>query len=182
MAIGATIYHLQIDFSDVDRGVYEKLDLRIARHPSETMRYLLTRAIAYCLCYQEGIAFSKGGISETEEPALAIRDLQGTLGTWIDVGTPSADRLHRASKAADRVVVFTQNDPELLKREARSRAIHRIERIEAYALAGSFLDALDSATDRNAKWELVHTDGMLYATIGGRVIEGAVTRFALAEP
>ena len=61
MALTATVYHLPVQLSDVDRGVYESLDLRLARHPSETMRYLLTRLLAYCLCYEDGIAFSKGG-------------------------------------------------------------------------------------------------------------------------
>ena len=75
MALSATVYHLQIELSDVDRGVYESLDLRLARHPSETMRYLLTRVIGYCLCYEPGIAFSKG-LSNTEEPAVWARDLQ----------------------------------------------------------------------------------------------------------
>ena len=46
MALTATVYHLQIDLSDVERDVYQKLDLRIARHPSETMRYLLARTLA----------------------------------------------------------------------------------------------------------------------------------------
>ena len=59
MALTATIYHLAIALSDVDRGVYESLDLRVAQHPSETMRYLLTRTLAYCFSYEEGIAFSK---------------------------------------------------------------------------------------------------------------------------
>src|SRR4051812_21468862 len=60
MALTATMYHLRIDLSDVDRNVYAPLDLRIARHPSESMRHMLARTIAYCLCYEEGIAFSKG--------------------------------------------------------------------------------------------------------------------------
>jgi hypothetical protein len=37
------MYHRQIELSDVDRGVYESLDLRVARHPSESARYLLMR-------------------------------------------------------------------------------------------------------------------------------------------
>jgi len=49
VALQATIYRLQIELSDVDRGVYESLDLRLARHPSESMPYLLTRALAYAL-------------------------------------------------------------------------------------------------------------------------------------
>ena len=39
MALTATLYHLQVTLSDVDRGVYEALDLRVAQHPSETMRF-----------------------------------------------------------------------------------------------------------------------------------------------
>lgn len=178
MAQGATVYHLQIDLSDVDRGVYQALDLRLARHPSESMRYLLTRALAYALLHEEGIAFGKG-LSSPEEPALAIRDPQGNLRAWIDVGTPAADRLHKASKASPRVVVFTHSDPALLQRNARERPIHRVESIEVFALAPAFVDALDEATDRNSRWVLVHTAGELYVTIGDRSITGAVTRHTL---
>ena len=113
MALSATVYHFQIELSDVDRGVYESLDLRVARHPSESTPYLLTRVIAYALLFEEGIAFSKG-LSTTEEPALWVKDLQGNLRVWVELGTPSADRLHKVSKASPRVVVFTQHDPRLL--------------------------------------------------------------------
>jgi len=179
MALSATVYHVQIDLSDVDRGVYQSLDLRVARHPSETMRFLLTRVIAYCLCHEEGIAFSKGGLSNTDEPALWIHDLQGNLRAWIEVGTPSAERLHKANKAAPRVVVFTHHDPELLKKAARAKAIFKAEAIEIYALDAAFLDALDAATDRNAKWTLVLTEGTLYVTIGDVSATGVVTRHSL---
>jgi uncharacterized protein YaeQ len=183
VALSATIYHLQIELSDVDRGVYETLDLRLARHPSETMRYLLTRVIAYCLCYEPGIAFSKG-LSTTDEPAVWVKDLQGALRVWIEVGTPSAERLHKASKASPRLVVFTHHDPELLGAAARSRPIHKADSIEVYALDGAFLDALATATDRNAKWTLAHTEGTLYVTSGaasaGESFSTPVVRYALA--
>jgi uncharacterized protein YaeQ len=178
VALSATVYHLQIELSDVDRGVYESLDLRLGRHPSETMRYLLTRIIAYCLCYEEGIAFSKG-LSNTDEPAVWVKDLQGTLRTWIEVGTPSAERLHKASKASPRLVIFTHNDPDLLQAAARERAIHRVESIEVYALDGAFLDALAAVTDRNAKWALVHTEGTLYITSGEESLSTTVVRHPL---
>lgn len=179
MALSATVYHLQVDLSDVERGVYQPLDLRVARHPSETMRYLLTRVIAYCLCHEEGIAFSKGGLSTNDEPALWIKDMQGNLRAWIEVGTPSAERLHKASKASPRVVVFTHNDPELLKKAARAKAIHKASAIEVFALEGAFLDDLDAATDRNARWTLVHTEGTLYVTSGDVSVTTAITRHSL---
>jgi uncharacterized protein YaeQ len=180
MALSATVYHIQVDLSDVDRGVYQNLDLRVARHPSEAMRYLLTRVIAYCLCYEEGIAFSKG-LSTTEDPAIWIKDLQGNLRAWIEIGTPSAERLHKASKASPRVVVFTHNDPALLKKAARTKAIHRAESIEIFALEPAFLDALDAATERNARWTLVRTEGTVYVTSGDVNLTAAVTPHALRE-
>src|ERR1700678_1621441 len=142
MAAQATIHRFVIQLSDVDRQVYESLDIRVARHPSESARYFLTRTLAYALSYEEGIAFSKGGISQTDEPPIAVRDATGVLRTWIDVGSPSADRLHKASKAADRVVLFTHTDLGLLRREAASRAIHKVEAIQVWLLGTALLDAL----------------------------------------
>jgi uncharacterized protein YaeQ len=182
MALQATVYHLQIELSDVDRGVYEALDLRLARHPSESMPYFLTRALAYALLYEEGLAFSKGGLSSTDEAPLTVRDLQGNLRAWIEIGTPSADRLHKASKASPRVVVFTQHDPRLLVKEAATRVIHKAGQIEVYALEPTFLDALAKLTDRNARWTLLHNDGVLFVTVGDETVSGAVTRHGLAAP
>jgi uncharacterized protein YaeQ len=61
MALTATVYTFDVAVNDVDRGVYETLAIKAARHPSESEDYLLTRVLAYCLEYTEGISFSKGG-------------------------------------------------------------------------------------------------------------------------
>jgi uncharacterized protein YaeQ len=180
MALTATIHHVEVELSDVDRSVYESLDLRVARHPSESGRYLVTRLLAYCLSYEEGIAFSKGGLSSADEPPIAIRDPTGTLLAWIDVGSPSAERLHKAAKAAARVSLFTHADPALLRREASSRPIHRVQDIEVWRLQPALLDALEPAIDRRTKLEIVRSDGKLYVTVGTRVIEGDVVRVSLA--
>lgn len=174
MALQATMYHLQVALSDVDRGVYEALDLRLARHPSESMRYLLTRALAYCLLYQEGIAFTRG-LAEADEPALWVRSLQGDLQLWCDIGNPAPERLHRASKACPRVVIFTHQDLEFIQRQAQGKVIHRGDQIEVHTLPLPFLDALERGTERNTRWELVRSDAQLYATLNGKVIEAPLT-------
>ena len=182
MALQATVYHVQIELSDVDRGVYESLDLRLARHPSESMPYFLTRTLAYALLHEEGIAFSKGGLSSADEAPLTVRDLQGNLKVWIEIGTPSADRLHKASKASPRVVVFTQHDPRLLLKEAGTREIHKADHIEVYSLEPKFLEQLGALTDRNARWTLLRNDGVLFVTVGEASVSGAVTTHALGGP
>lgn len=179
MALGATLYHLRIDLSDVDRGVYEALDLRVARHPSETMSYLVTRLLGYCVFYEEGIAFSHG-LGATDEPALWIKDLQGNLRAWIEVGAPAADRLHRASKASPRVAIITAQKPDLVTRVGRDRAIHRADDIEVHVIEPGFVSALEAATERNARWELVRSGGQLYATVDGQTLSGAITLQRLA--
>ena len=97
MALTSTIYNATVELSDVDRGVYETLDMRLAMHPSESPAYFATRLLAFCLEQTEGIEFSPGGLSSPDEPAIVVRDLTGRLTAWIEVGAPDADRLHRAS-------------------------------------------------------------------------------------
>lgn len=181
MALTATVHHLDIALSDVDRGVYEALDLRVAQHPSETMRYLVTRVLAYALSYEEGIAFSKGGLSQTDEPPILVRDPTGLLVAWIDVGVPSAERLHKASKAARRVAVFT-SELALVRREAASKAIHAVDTIDVWAIAPAFLDALVAKMDRRTKLEITRSDGHLYVTVSGATLETPLARASLVEP
>src|SRR5262249_51470113 len=143
MALPATIYKLSVALSDVDRARYETLQLVVARHPSETMRYMLTRVVAYCLSYDEGIAFSKGGVSNTDEAPVSIRSLDGRLLAWIDVGHPSAERLHKAAKSAQSVSVWTFRDVALLQKEAAQKRVHRGNQIRVIYLDPAFLDAVE---------------------------------------
>lgn len=180
MALTATVYRLLIDLSDVDRGVYEALDLRVARHPSETLRYMLLRTLAYCLCHAEGIAFSKGLFS-TDEPAVWIRQPDGRVDLWVDIGRPAIERLHKASKLSGRVEVFTHDDPELLRREARGAKLHRGSEIMVSSVDVALLDALEAKIDRNTSLTLVRNDGHLYVTLGAVSLEGAITRRPLVD-
>jgi len=176
MALTATLYQLHVALSDVERNVYESLEFRVARHPSETMRYMLARSIAYCLCYEEGITFSKGGLSSTDEPPLSVFDITGVRRRWIEVGSPSAERLHKASKATDRVILFSYNSLQLLHRELEKHPVHRSEQIEVWQLEPGFLDQLEPHIDRKTKLELVHNEGQLYVTVGDTVIESPLVR------
>jgi uncharacterized protein YaeQ len=182
VALPATIHRVQVSLSDVDRGVYEELELRLARHPSESMRYLLSRLLAYCLSYEQGIEFAKGGLSSSDEPPISVWDMTGARQAWIDVGSPSAERLHKASKATPRVALYSHVALPLLRREAASRAIHRVEAIAVWTLDPAFLTELEPLIERNTQLELVRSSGQLYLTIAGRVLESAVAETSLIDP
>ena len=177
----ATIYNFDIELADSDRGVYETLALRVARHPSESEEYLLTRVLAYALEFSEGIAFSRG-LSEPDEPAISVRDLTGTIRTWIDIGTPDAARLHRACKTAPRVAVYTHRDPAQWLRHLAGERIHRAEALELHAIDRRLIAALAERLDRRMVFSLSINDRDMYVSIGAETLTGAVSRLRVAPP
>jgi uncharacterized protein YaeQ len=175
MALGATLYNFDIELADSDRHVYESLALRVAQHPSESEEYLIARVLAYLLEFAEGIGFSRG-VSDPDEPTIAIRDATGAITAWIDVGTPDAARLHKASKAAGRVAVYTHKEPtQFLKRLADER-IHRAEALELYAIDRPLVSALVTRLERRVAFSVSITDRELYISIGKDTVTGAVVR------
>ena len=179
MALSATIYVFTVRLADADRGVYATLSLRVARHPSETAEFLLTRLLAYCLEYTEGLTFSKG-LSDPDEPALAVRDLTGALQTWIDIGTPEAARLHKASKAAPRVVVYAHRDVEAWLARLAGERIHRAAALEIVVMDRELLAALATRLERRMDFDLAISERSLYLTIGTETLTGLLTEAQLA--
>lgn len=179
MALTATIYNFEIQLANVDKQVYESLTLKVACHPSETPEFLLTRVLAYCLEYEEGIAFSKGGLSDPDEPPITVRDLTGSLKAWIEIGAPDATRLHKASKSSPRVVVYMHKDPMVTLRTWAAATIHKADKLELFAMDRDLLDELVPRLDRRNKFDLSVTDGQLYIDMGGKSFTGTVERLAL---
>ena len=179
MALTATIYNFDVQLADMDRNVFEALSFKVAQQPSEADEYMLARVLAYCLEYTEGIGFSKG-IAEPEEPALFVRDLTGAMRVWIDIGSPDAARLHKASKASPRVAIYTHKDPAQLLRQLAGERIHKADQIELYALDRPLIADLLTHLDRRTTFDLTVTEQQLYLTIGGETLEGSVVRHSLA--
>ncbi len=167
LAQTATLYTLTVDLSDMDRGVYETLDLRVARHPSETTAYMVMRVLAYCLEYEEGIALTEG-VSSGDEPAVVVRDLTGRLTTWIEVGMPDAARLHRGMKLTGRVAVYTHRDIHQLLAQLEGTKIHRADEVRIRAFDRHAVEALADALERRVSMAVMAGDGEVHVSIGPR--------------
>jgi len=166
MAIGATIHTFTVQLADVDRGVYDELSLRTARQAAETDAFMLTRVLAYCLEYEEGIAFSEG-IAAADEPAVSVRDLTGRLVAWIEVGAPDAARLHHGSKSADRTAVYTHRDPAKVMSQWAGKRIHEADRILLHSFDPGFVDDATAALERRNELTVSVTERRLYLDING---------------
>jgi uncharacterized protein YaeQ len=167
MALTATIYNFSVQLADIDRGVYETLELRMARHPSETTEYLLTRLLAYSLEYQEGIAFTEG-VGAVDEPAVLVRDLTGRITAWIEVGAPDAERLHRGSKHAGRAAVYAHREPAQLLAQYVGQKVHRAAEIPVYYFGREFIKTVAAKLERRCALSLSITERQLYLDLGGQ--------------
>lgn len=105
MALGATVYKIELQIADMDRNHYQTHSLVVARHPSETDERLMVRVLAFALNATETLAFGKG-LSTEDEPDLCDRDYTGRLACWIDVGLPSERDIRKACGRADAVKVY----------------------------------------------------------------------------
>lgn len=177
MAQSSTVYTFDIDLADANRGVYEHLSLRVARHPSESEEYLVTRLLAYCLEYRDGIAFSKG-LSDPDDPTIAVRDLTGDIQVWIEIGAPDVDRVHKAGKAARRVAIYTHKDPTQMLRLWAGARIHRIDELELYRIDRTLVDGLVARLSRRMTFSLSVHDRDLFLAFEDGTLEGRVARVA----
>ncbi|MFM1871698.1 MAG: hypothetical protein RL398_1120 [Planctomycetota bacterium] len=169
------IYRFEIRLAHVDKGVYEDLDLRVAQHPSEDVPYLLTRVLARTLEHEEDLEFGRG-VSDAEEPAVWRRSPDGRVLLWLDVGSPAPERLHRANKLAERVVVYGHRRPDLLAQRCAKEGVHRAETIELVAVPTAALDALAAKLDRNNRWDVSVTEGLVTIVVDGEVVEATFAR------
>jgi uncharacterized protein YaeQ len=178
MALNSTMYVFTVRLADADRNVYESLTLRVAQHPSEAAEYLVTRVLAYCLEYAEGITFSKG-LSDPEEPTIGVRDLTGVLQSWIDIGAPDAPRLHKAGKAARRVAVYAHREVTPWLARLAGERIHRAEALEIYVMDRDLVAGLVARLERRMDFDLSVSEKTLYVSMGEETLTGMVESLRL---
>ncbi len=175
MATTTTLYRFQIELSDIQRAVYETLDFRVAQHPSEHMPYLLTRVLAFILNTQEGLAFSATGLHDPDTAAISILDSFGGFKLVIEIGSPSARKLHKATKISKDVKVYTYKTPERFMSELQEEKIHRGEEIEFYSFSAEFLEQLALVIKRDNRWSVLVDDGAVTIQVGEESISGELS-------
>ena len=121
---------------------------------------MLVRMLAYCLEYEEGIEMTTG-LSSGDEPAVVVRDMTGRITTWIEVGLPDAERLHRGSKVAARAAVYTHRDVRQLLEQLQGQKIHRADTLVIRAFDRFVIEAIAALLDRRISFSLIVSDGEL---------------------
>lgn len=166
MGQATTLYRFHINLSDVDQGVYKTLDLRLAMHPSESNAYLITRLLAFALNEQEFLEFAAEGLGDPDAAGISAKTPNGEIRLWIEIGNPSARKLHKAAKAAKKVLVYTYKDPEPLLKEIRANKVYHAEEIGIFSIDAKFLERLAARLERTNKWDVLLHEKTLNVSVG----------------
>ena len=100
------------------------------------------------------------------------------MRSWIEIGSPDAARLHKASKSSPRVAVYTYKDVERLARNLEGERIHRAEELELYAHRSRRWSRRSSRASTGAwhsRWASSARE--LFVSIGAETLTGRVTRW-----
>lgn len=171
MAQRSTIHRVNIQLCDTDRGVYEELQMSVARADSETPQRLAARLLAYCLCYEPDIAFT-GGVGSGDEPDVWVKEPDGRVRLWVEVGLPDPKRLVRAARHCERVVLLAYGRRRLsLWQDENLAQLKGLENVTVAALDDGFLDQLVGLLERTIHWSLSVSGGTLYLTSGANELE-----------
>lgn len=152
------LFRFEVNFADVDRGVYEDHNLRVAQHPSEDAPRMLTRVLAFAFEHKEGLEFGRG-LGDSDDASLWAKTPDGRVTDWVDVGSPAPDRLHRASKLAERVVVYAHRDVERFRQRLRKERIHKVEDIRLVLVPAELISFLEERLERTNQWSITVTEG-----------------------
>ena len=179
MAQMPVLHDFDLSLSQVDLGVEQRLSVRTARHPSETLDRLWLRVLAYCLFWEERLAFGPG-LSDPDEPDLQATDLTGVRTLWVRVGKPEPLRVQKAADQNGRAriaVVF--ESPERMAAfiaAGREANLGRLARVELCAIDPDLTAALAEVDERRTKAAVTFVGDQFYVDRGGKTLEGALTR------
>ena len=162
MALQATPYKIELNLTDLDRGVYETLRFTVARHPSETEERLAVRLIAYGLWYHEQLAFGRG-LSDVDEPALWEKSLDDRVLHWIEVGQPDAERITWCSRRCERFSLLAYGSLRVWQTKVLD-SVRNLKNINVVAVGQETLEELARDLPRSISWTLMISDGSLFIT------------------
>ena len=177
MAQRSTIHRVQIHLSDTDRQVYEEIQMSVARADSETEIRLIARLLAYCLCYEPDLAFT-GGVGSGDEPDVWVKEPDGRVKLWLEVGLPDPKRLLRAARHCERVVLLAYGSRLRTWSAEHLPELRKMENITVAAFDHRLLDRLVGLLDRTVNWSLTVSGGTLYLASGKDELEGEMTHLA----
>ncbi len=180
MALKATIFKIELNIADMDRGYYESHALTLARHPSETDERLMVRVLAFALNADARLEFG-GGVSTDDEPDLWRKSLTGEIEQWIDLGQPDPRRVRKACGRADAVCLYCYGGNKAATWWAQQQSLLAQSRnLSVLNLPLSQTVALAALAERNISLQCNVQDGEVWVLRGAASVHVTPERWLTA--
>jgi uncharacterized protein YaeQ len=162
MALKSTIYKVELQLADLDRGYFAEHALTLAKHPSETDERVMVRLLCFALYAGEDVRFGKG-LSAEEEAAVWEIDPAGVIRLWIDVGLPDEGRIKKACPRTDKMIVMLYGGwAANVWWEKNEAALARYKNLEIWQLSAEDSAKLAALAERNMKLSWTVQEGTIY--------------------
>jgi uncharacterized protein YaeQ len=169
VALKSTIFKANLQVADIDHGYYADHALTLARHPSETDERMMVRIVALALhahqlqdlCQGDGTLAFGAGLSDPDDPDVALTDFTGRKRLWIEVGQPEERPLSKACAQADAVVVLAYHPQAEVWWRAIANKLTRLDRLQVWRLPADSVQALQALAERSMQLQATVQDGAL---------------------
>ncbi len=169
VALKSTVFKANLQVADIDHGYYADHALTLARHPSETDERMLVRIVALALhahqvqslCQGDATLAFGAGLSDPDDPDVALTDFTGRRRLWIEVGQPDEKPLVKACAQADSVVVLAYHAQAEVWWRGIANRLTRLDRLQVWRLPPQAMPELQALAERSMQLQATVQDGAL---------------------
>ncbi|MFB2801293.1 YaeQ family protein [Shewanella seohaensis] len=162
MALKATVFKVNLQIADMDRGYYQDHQLTLAQHPSETDGRMMVRLLAFILNASETLSFTKG-LCVDDEPELWDKSLSGEVDLWIEFGQADEKWLRKASGRAKAVQLFTYGGRSVpIWWKQNQAALERYKNLKVWNIAEESVTAMETLVSRTMSLQASISEGQVW--------------------
>lgn len=171
MALKATIIKALVTVSDMDRHIYQDLNLTIAQHPSETEQRLMIRVLAYALNTCEHLEFTKG-LCADDEPEIWAKNYSGEIELWVELGLPEEKRLKKAVGRAKKVRLYTYGEgAQDIWWQKNASKLSQLKNLEIFSLPSHATQQIAALATRSMQLNITIQDGDVWLSDANNSVE-----------
>lgn len=184
MSFVEAFYTFNLEINNPDSSVYQKVRVRLARHPQEELVNLAARVIAFMHSYSPGLELS-AGLYELDQPDMTHVDVTGELLDWVAVGRVQHGSLRRILKQNPRtrfaVYFYNSEQIEQFCHQLRGSTSNWVERIRFYHIDLDLIRAFSSHLKSSNNVTATVLDYSMYIALDQTDLVGLITGINIWE-
>lgn len=164
MAPKATVYKVNLQIADMDRGYYQDHHFTLAQHPSETDSRMMLRVLAFAMNASDNLEFSKGLCVE-DEPELWEKSLIGDIELWIEFGQSDEKWIRKACGRSKQVQLFAYGGRSVpIWWQQNEQSFSRYQNLKVWNIPEEAVKEMGELVSRSMKLQYNISEGQVWVS------------------